>query len=453
MTLGNLEGGSDIGPTIAEKIRQLHAEPPADAAADTQPAEATPEPSTAEPASVEPAASTPAAPPETEPAAAPGDEPPAAPAAATTYNLADALKASGLDISKFTTPEEAAAYAIQHFRQKLAERPPQAPAGAATPDATQPPAAAAAPQTPPAAAPGVELLEADVQRAVEQDPECISALNTYNQTTRRLVALEAIDPRTGQRLGEIPTLANETIPTLQQDILKLQARVELAREAQLPQADVLAFELASKRSELADAKSLLASKRADQLQLALERREHESFIRSRAADYRHEIGGQYEAETNRAEQERQLDQRATDFVARFGEALSTVATSLKITDPDVLRRVEEKAVSEARIAADRIRAAEDAGRNPGPRDQAIVKESVHNTRGFIERHAKAEMDYIEKRLRPAARQVAERKLEDIKPQAPAGKAAVAAAPPQTPKDEWVESFVDRVRNARRRAPA
>lgn len=413
---------ADIATGLRQAARQ-EGVTVADAAVATVPAEPSVEAPSSEPASdtLTTAPETPAETPEAqaaEPSESLAEPEPAGEPAEQSFDLAEALKSTGIDISRYASPQEALPHVLKQLRSKIAEQGEKLKSASAAPspaaETTQAQAQPQAPAPPAPAAPVTEQINAEVKERLTKDREVVHAVQTYRANDER-----------------IQTISTKELPEIEKRISRLEAHLpENARSEGLPEPDeVTAAELRSKINDLRAQHRLLRLEAVDLNQVNKEIR---SGYQARETFYRNEIEGRYQEALNQERENQRIEQEAESFVGLWKDNYSTVIGRLGVTDEETKAEIWNQAANEARL------------------DPSVVGNDLA---GYIERVGKRILERNDRIRRDAARVTAQRKAGDVKPQAPAGPAAVAPPRPTTTDKSDPFAALRAAERARHGAPA
>lgn len=393
---------ADISAGLRAAVRQeqatiadaVVAEPAAD------PVEAAPSEPASEPSTAEPEA--PAETPEPEVQAEPSDSPegaePAEPAE-QSFDLADALKSTGIDISKFASPQEALPHVLKQLRSKIAEQGEKLKQATVSP-AAETPQAQAQPQAPappaPAAQPVADQVNAEVKARLSADLEVTQAVQAYRDNDARI---KAIDDKT------LP----DSLPGIARRIQRLQDQLPEARKAEGLEEpdDITTADIKARILGLQTQERLL---RLEKVELKNTNAQLRDGYDRREAHYRREIEGRHQDALLQEQETKRVAEEADSFVGLWRDTFGSVITKLGVTDEETKAEIWNGAADQARL------------------DPSVVGD---NLAGYIESYGQKILARNDRIRRDAARVSAQRKAADVKTQAPVGPAAVAPPKPTT----------------------
>jgi hypothetical protein len=315
--------------------------------------------------------------------------------------------------NEFFALEQRMSSAAKRIKELEAQPPAPSPTTAAAP-AAQPssPPAAPAVQAQPAlpASPALSLDEQALNYALANDQMCRDLIGQFNTNEAALKAL--IDRKSGT--GEIPTLENE--------IRKAQTLIDH------PNVDELVKEEA--RQVLLNARSTLATRKAEAAELRLTNKELDIDFRARLDGYVGQLQGQVAERAREAEDERDAEAKAQEFVGHWPAAFDAAFKEIGI-DPEMKAEIHE-AVKVLALA------------RPGRID-------LKDLSSFMKEAVKSEHQKVDKYHRIQARTYAVRKNADTNPAAPTGAAAQAspAAPSTDDPDKVTRNMLRDAIKARR----
>lgn len=396
---------ADIAAGLRQAARQESATA-ATAAVET-PAEQPVETPSSEPAS-ETLTAAPEAPAETlepetpaEPSEPPAGTEPAGQPAEQSFDLAEALKSTGIDISKYASPQEALPHVLKQLRSKIAEQGEKLKA--ASPAAAETAPVQAQPQAPappaPAAPPVIEQVNAEVKQRLSQDREVVQAVHSYRANDER-----------------IQSITKKELPEIASRIQRLEAHLpENAKAEGLPEPDeVTAAEIRARINDLKAQHRLL---RLEAVDLTQTNKEIRSGYEARERFYRGEIESRHQDALRQAEEDQRIAAEAETFVSNWRDQYSAAIASLGVTDEATKADIWNTAADRARL------------------DPTVIGGDLGT---YIKRVGKELLDKYDRIRRESARATAQRKAQDSKTQAPVGPAAVA--PPKATTTDKGDPF-------------
>lgn len=325
---------------------------------------------------------------------------------------------------------------------RLATSTPATPATSEAGKQTPAPAAAAAgapPLAPPPAPDSDEAVNARVIETLKQDRDVQSWFETHRsyqaqgeRNTARLRQIHSVDEngvQGGQLLEVIADFRDlaSKIPEVAKRYGIKESRIQLD-EVQLEEARRQFAQVEHEYNMLRNEKSRLELENAT---LALRDGQLETQYDQRKKHYQTEIRKTHESQRTQSESDQAWDGKVQEFGKSFSVTFDSVMKENNITDPDVVADIFNQSLN---VAEKDI-------------NQAIALEE--DTRGYITRFAKREIDKADRLYRERQRDNGKKKLNDARPQAPPGQAAVAKSP-SAPTIDPKTFFRQKLKRARER---